>query len=103
MKLEFNRGQLLELMRDFHTLSGIRIVLFDDEYHELLSYPEQPCKFCSLLKSNPETKGLCDASDARSFREAEAKKKLILVCDCEYWSRQSNELIGKLLQIARPI
>ncbi len=28
-----------------------------------------------------------------------AKKKLILVCDCEYWSRQSNELIGKLLQI----
>ena len=78
MKLEFNRQQLLELMRDFHTLSGIRIVLFDDEYHELLSYPEQPCKFCSLLKSNPETKGLCDASDARSFREAEAKKKLIL-------------------------
>lgn len=32
-----------------------------------------------------------------------AKKKLILVCDCEYWSRQSNELISKLLQIARPI
>lgn len=32
MKLEFNRKQLLELMHDFHTLSGIRIVLFDDEY-----------------------------------------------------------------------
>ena len=32
-----------------------------------------------------------------------AKKKLILVCDYEYWSRQPNELIGKLLQIARPI
>ena len=78
MKLEFNRQQLLELMRDFHTLSGIRIVLFDDEYHELLSYPEQPCRFCSLLKATAETKKLCDASDARSFREAEAKKKLIL-------------------------
>ena len=39
MKLEFNRQQLLELMRDFHTMSGIRIVLCDDEYHELLSYP----------------------------------------------------------------
>lgn len=32
-----------------------------------------------------------------------AKKKLILVCDYKYWSEQSNELIGKLLQIARPI
>ena len=78
MKLEFNTEQLLELMRDFHTLSGIRIVLFDDEYNELLSYPAQPCKFCSLLKANQETRKLCDASDARSFQEAEAKKKLIL-------------------------
>ena len=32
-----------------------------------------------------------------------AKKKLILVCDYEYWSEQSNELIGKLLQISRSI
>lgn len=78
MKLEFSREQLLELMRDFHTLSGLRIVLFDDEYQELLSYPEQPCKFCRLLKANPETKKLCDASDAQSFQQAEVDKKVIL-------------------------
>jgi AraC-like DNA-binding protein len=78
VKLEFNRTQLLELMRDFYTLSGIRMVLFDDEYHEYLAYPEQPCKFCGLLKANADTKKLCDASDARSFQEAAATKKLIL-------------------------
>lgn len=78
MKLEFNREQLLELMRDFHTLSGIRIVLLDDEYHELLSYPEQTCRFCGLLKATAETKKLCDASDARSFQKAKTQKKLIL-------------------------
>lgn len=78
MKLEFNREQLMELMRDFYTLSGIRIVLFDDEYQELLSYPEQPCCFCQMMKGNAETRELCDASDAHSFREAESKKKLIL-------------------------
>lgn len=78
MKLELNREQLLALMRDFYTLSGIRIVLFDDEYRELLSWPEQPCKFCGLMKAGAETRRLCDESDARSFREAAAKRKLIL-------------------------
>lgn len=31
-----------------------------------------------------------------------AKKKLIIVCDCEYWMQQTNELIGKLLAAASP-
>lgn len=78
MKLEFNREQLLELMRDFYTLSGIRIVLFDDEYHELLSYPEKPCRFCQMMKDNEVTQKLCNASDAQSFRQAEREKKLII-------------------------
>lgn len=78
MKLEFNREQLLELMRDFYTLSGIRIVLFDDDYHELLSYPDKPCCFCQMMKDNQVTQRLCNASDAQSFRQAEREKKLII-------------------------
>lgn len=78
MKLEFNREQLLELMQDFYTLSGIRIVLFDDDYHELLSYPDKPCRFCQMMKGNEVTQRLCNASDAQSFRQAEREKKLII-------------------------
>lgn len=78
MKLDFNRKQLIELMRDFYTLSGIRIVLFDDEYHELLAYPEKPCRFCQIMKDNEVTRKLCNASDAQSFRQAESEKKLML-------------------------
>lgn len=78
MKLELNEKQLKELMRDFYTLSGIRIVLFDDEYNEIMSYPEKICKFCSMLKASPNTKTLCDDSDANSFRRAKNERKLIL-------------------------
>lgn len=78
MKLEFNHKQLLALMKDFHTLSGIRMVLFDDEYRELISYPESPCAFCRSLKSNAATRMLCDASDAHSFRRCEAERRLII-------------------------
>lgn len=78
MKLDFNHRQLLVLMKDFYTLSGIRMVLFDDEYKELMAYPESPCAFCSTMKSNAATRLLCDASDAHSFRRCEAERRLIV-------------------------
>lgn len=78
MKLEFNREQLLALMKDFHVLSGIRIVLFDDEYNELMSYPENNCAFCSRMKADPRARRLCAASDEHSFRRAEAEGGLII-------------------------
>ena len=43
MKLEFDKDQLLKLMKDFYILTGIRVVLYDDEYHQLLSWPEKDC------------------------------------------------------------
>lgn len=52
MRLEFDSNRLLQLMKDFHILTGIRIVLFDDEYQELLSYPGKDCAFCHRMKSS---------------------------------------------------
>ncbi len=78
MKLEFNHQQLLALMKDFHTLSGIRMVLFDDEYRELLAYPEEPCSFCRLMKSCEDTRRKCAESDEHSFRRCDAERRLII-------------------------
>lgn len=78
MKLEFNHKQLLALMKDFYTLSGIRMVLFDDEYRELLAYPEASCAFCSCMKSSEATRLLCADSDAHSFRRCETERRLII-------------------------
>lgn len=78
MKLEFNREQLLQLMRDFYILSGIRMVLFDDEYRELLSYPEDHCAFCARIRQNPEVRKLCARSDEASFEKSGQQRKLIL-------------------------
>lgn len=78
MKLEFNESQLLELMKDFHILTGIRMVLFDDEYHELLSYPEKDCTFCTIIKSHPDTQKYCTESDRNSFQQCKSSRKLII-------------------------
>lgn len=78
MKLEFNREQLLQLMRDFYIFSGIRMVLFDDEYQELLSYPANPCAFCARIRQDPAVRKLCAQSDEESFRKSGQERKLIL-------------------------
>lgn len=78
MKLEYNEQELQELMRDFYLLTGIRIVLFDLDYHELLSYPENHCRFCSQMKSVPETRLLCNESDHTSFQQCQESGKLMI-------------------------
>lgn len=78
MKLEFNEPELEDLMKDFYLLTGIRIVLFDHDYHELYSYPKHHCKFCSKMKSQKETQILCDESDRASFMKCRQKGELIL-------------------------
>lgn len=78
MKLEFDRERLLELMKDFYILSGIRIVLFDDEYQELLSYPTTHCAFCARIRQDPAVRRLCSRSDEASFQKCSQTRKLMV-------------------------
>ena len=73
----YNR-ELLELLKNFYILTGIRIVLFDEDYNELLSYPEGNTGFCALLRKNPEFDCLCVKSDASLFKECRKKHSLII-------------------------
>ena len=78
MRLEVNVPELEPILRNFHILTGIRIVLFDNQYREIYSYPENHCKFCSEMKSNPDTKKLCDDSDAASFKTCNENRELFI-------------------------
>lgn len=78
MHLEYSEKEMKELMRDFFLLTGIRIVLFDQNYHELLSYPEAYCRFCQMMKNRRSTKKLCDESDRTSFQTCQKEKRLII-------------------------
>lgn len=77
MNLEFDRIELEKLMKDFYILTGIRMVLFDSDYRELLSYPASDCAFCRFMKSRPNTRRLCRLSDERSFKACRANNHLI--------------------------
>lgn len=78
MNLEYNERELQELMKDFFVLTGIRIVLFDLDYKELLSYPEHNCAFCSRMKSQAHTRALCSQSDHTSFQKCRETNRLVI-------------------------
>ena len=56
-------------MENFYTLTRIRIVLFDSEFNEILSYPSDGNSFCSVMRTNAEFDALCKNSDRISFEK----------------------------------
>ena len=67
MSLKFEDIELADLMKNFYTLTGIRIVLFDENYNEIFAYPADCLPFCQMMRQNEEFYGLCRKSDKMSF------------------------------------
>lgn len=74
--LNLNRELLLGLMKDFYLLTGIKIALFDAVGNEILSFPEEHCPFCALIRSHENGNRKCIASNKKSFAHCQKTKKL---------------------------
>ena len=61
--LQINTDNLYRVLKDFYILTGIRIVVFDGEFQEILAYPPQLEGFCGVLRQDPLADAKCRASD----------------------------------------
>lgn len=61
--LQLNTPNLHKVMQDFHTLTKIRIVIFDSNFKELMAYPLEREPFCHLLRQTPNGEAACFVSD----------------------------------------
>ena len=68
--LEVNQNRMRALMRDFHTLTGIRMVLFDGAMREIMGYPDAPCAFCQEMRADEKFLKRCLACDRAAFSAA---------------------------------
>lgn len=59
----FNVEQLQKLLIDFYRIANIRITVFDSNFAELVSYPENRSPFCSLIRSTEEGRQACAVCD----------------------------------------
>lgn len=78
MSIKIIVESLKEIMQSFYTLTGIRIIIFDTEYNEVLSCPPEDSKLCSIMKYNPSAREKCKECDMNSFKECRRKGELII-------------------------
>ncbi len=73
--LNLNIEKLNKAFRSFHTLTKIKIVLYDSNGKRLLSYPEEDIEFCQIIYKNSEWSKKCDDCDYANFDACTKSKK----------------------------
>lgn len=66
----FHIPQLQNLLRDFYTLTQIRITVFDEQMEELASYPQERADFCQLIRADPKALERCLSCDREALAAA---------------------------------
>ena len=69
----FDLSKLNALLKDFYTLTRIRITVFDDTFKELAAYPEQIAPFCRIIRTNEDAKEECMNCDRRACKTASGR------------------------------
>ena len=76
--LHYDTAKLHKILKDFYTLTKIKIVLIDNEFNELLAYPSQRFEFCDRIRKNLTNNAKCVNCDRDACIRCAKKKEVIL-------------------------
>ncbi len=76
--LQLNQSVMRQLLKDFYTLTKVRIVLWDSQFQEMISYPKERIAFCSLIRKNGEIDTRCHVSDRSGCKKSEKQGGLVI-------------------------
>ena len=74
--LFYDHDKLLEIMKNFHIITGIKTVVFDNELKTIAAYPYEECAFCSALSKVPEAYKKCRESTVEGCLLCKEREKL---------------------------
>ncbi len=103
MTLKLDIVQIEMFMKSLYTLTGIRFVLFDTSFREIIAYPREGCDFCKLMKSCPKTRRRCDYADRKSFQKCSEINSLVLykchagLVEATFPLHANDKIIGYLM------
>ena len=78
MAILFYDKELNDLMENFYILTGMKIVLFDENYQEITAYPADSETFCDCMRKDKTFNQNCNISDRICFEECKKNKKLFI-------------------------
>ncbi len=59
----FDLDRMKELLKDFHALTQLRIVVYNSDFQELCSYPDQRIPVCQMIRRNLQADEACMRCD----------------------------------------
>lgn len=68
--MNYDFDKIKKLIKDFYTVTGQRIGLFDKDFNILFEYPEKCCDFCKCIRKTQEGYDACIKSDKTFLEEA---------------------------------
>jgi len=69
------------LLKDFHTLTRIRIAFYSQDFKEYIAVPKEVCDFCLILRKDKNADKRCRECDKHAF-EAAARPEGLYVYEC---------------------
>ena len=73
-------NELNDLLKDFYSLTGMKISIHDEDGRELASYPARLVPFCKRLRCDRAHDELCRRCDENAIRECRRTKKILIYC-----------------------
>ena len=70
--------EIRELFEQFYVLTGIRIVLKDENFKRIIAYPDNDKGFCSYLRQFPEFLEKCNESDTKALINCRKSQKITI-------------------------
>ena len=99
----FNITKLTALLKDFYTITDIRITVFDTDFQEIVSYPAERASFCRCIRKDPAACRMCAKCDESACQTA-SKRHDTYIYQCHAGLteaimpiRFSNLIVGYLL------
>lgn len=103
LSLTLHTEELKEILAFFYTLTGIRVVIFNAAFKEILAYPETKCQFCRQINADASLAERCNASNRCAF-EVCKKKKDVYIYKCHAGLveaaapiRSENQILGYIM------
>ncbi len=69
MGIQIDADQLMPLLKNFHTITGVRAALFSNSYEEIAHYPLVQSDFCSRIRCTTDGLSRCISCDRIAFEE----------------------------------
>ena len=65
IKIRVDAKKMEDLLRNFYLITGIRIVVFDDNFEKITEYSGEHCEYCKIVRKDSNARALCKISDIK--------------------------------------